>query len=120
MYRGCSVALPLSYFYWQRLLCGLASTLCSAVAVWHCPYPICSACGVVLLLRILCTAVAVWHRPLGYLQRLLCGLACILCIAVDVWHCPILFAALAVVLLLSYVHWLLCGVAPILFAALAV
>ena len=61
-------ALPLSYS--QRLLCGLASILCMAVAVWHCPYPICSACCVAL--------------PLSYLQRLLCGIA------------PILFAALAV------------------------
>ena len=60
---GCSVALPLSCL--QRLLCGFAP-----VALWPCPYPVCSTCCVVLLL--------------SYVQRLLRGSA------------PIPFAALAV------------------------
>ena len=114
--------------------------------MWHCPYPICSACCVVLLL--------------SYVQRLLCGIAPILFAAFVVWSCfypmysgccvalpvshlicsaccvvfllsyvqrllrgsaPILFTAPAFgVLLLPYVERLLCGIAPILFAALAV
>ena len=71
--------------------------LCAGVAVWHCPYPVYSACCVVLLL--------------SSVQGLLCGIA------------PILFTArlaCCVVLLLSYVQGLLCGIAPILLTALAV
>ena len=165
MYSGCCVALPLSYL--QRLLCGLDSILGTVVAVWHCPYPVCSSgcdsCVVLLLsyeLRLLCgvapilfAALAVWHcpypicsaccvvLPLSYLQRLLCGIAPILFAALAVWHFLILFAALAVcscfylicsaypicsaccvVLLVSFilfVQGLPCGIAPILFAALA-
>ena len=69
MYSGCCVALPLSCL--QRLLCGLTSILCTAVAVWHCPYPICSGCCVVLFM--------------SYVQRLLCIMAPILMAALVVW-----------------------------------
>ena len=37
MYNGCGVALPLPCL--QRL-CDFASILCTAVAVWHLPYPV--------------------------------------------------------------------------------
>ena len=107
----------------QRLLCGSASILCRALAVWFCFYLMYSGCCVVLLpiLRIallcgyasiFCTAVAVWHcpLPLSCLLRLLCGFASVLCTAVAVWHFPDpVDSACCVVSFLSYVQRLLCG-----------
>ena len=119
MYNGCGV-LPLSCLQRfcvvlglldvQPFLCGVAATFFTAVAVWHCPYPVHTACCVALplsnLQRLLCdiaslfTAVAVWHCPFpvysaccvalppSCLQPVLCGCASILCTAVAVWHCP--------------------------------
>ena len=43
---GCCVALPLSCL--QLLLCGFASILCTALAVWKCPYPVYSGFCVAL------------------------------------------------------------------------
>ena len=121
MYSGCCVALPLSYL--QRLLCGIAPILFAALAgmapilfaalaVWHCPYPICSACCVASPLPICSTCCEV--LLLSYVQWLLCGFASILFVAPAMWSCSYL--------LLSYVQGLLGGIALILFllAALAV
>ena len=125
MYSSCCVGLTLSYL--QRLLCGFACisySPCTGVAVWHCPYPICSACCVVLLLSDL-------QRLLGGIApilfaELLCGLASILCTAFAGGIATFLFAALAVwscfylmyigccvALPLSYLQRLLCGLASI-------
>ena len=97
MSSGCCVALPVSL---QRLLCGpasiilcfvqqllcgtdvilleglVASILRTAVAVWHCPDPVYSACCVIF--------------ALCYAQGLLCGNAPSLftALAVCVWLCP--------------------------------
>ena len=58
---------------------------------------------------------------LFYLQRLLSGPTSILCTTVAVCHCPYpICSGCCVVLLMSYVQRLLCGVAPILIAELAV
>ena len=41
VYSACCVAFPLSCL--QRLLCGIAPILFTALAVWLCPYPVYSA-----------------------------------------------------------------------------
>ena len=95
VHSGCCVDVHLSYaerllwhlptFCLQGLLCRFASVLCTAIAVWHCPYPV--------------HRVAVWccfyltfggcsvAWPLPCLQRLQCGFESILCTAVGVWQC---------------------------------
>ena len=113
------MALPLSCL--QRLLCGIAPVLFTALAVWFCVYlmycdwvchdPVYSGCCVVLLI--------------SYVKRLLCGVAPLLFTAFAVWSCPCPVhsdcrAALPLTCCLSYVQRLLCDIAPILFTALAV
>ena len=79
-YSACCVGLLLSYV--QRLLCGTAATLFTALAVWHCPYPVDTCCGVLLLSYYSGCCVAL---PLSCLQLLLCGFASNLCTPVAVW-----------------------------------
>ena len=119
VYSACCVVLHLSYV--QRLLCGLAS----------------SACCMVLLLcylqRMLCgiapipfTAPAVWFCV--YLVYSVC------CVALHGFALNLFFSACCVVLLIAYLMFsgccvalplsclkrLLCGFAPVVFAAFAV
>ena len=91
MYKDCWVALP--YPVYSGCCVVFASILCTAVAVWHCRYPVVSGCYVVLLLSNSDCSRAL---PLSYLYQLL------------------------YILLLSYVQRLLSGIAPILFLADAV
>ena len=110
---------PVFPTYLQRLLCGLVSTLFTALGFCLGPFPSYSACFV--------------SWPLSWLQRLLAGLAPILVAALAVWLG--LFPAYSACLAawpLSLLQRLLCGLAsscfqrlpcglaPILVAALAV
>ena len=128
----------------QQFLCGVAATFFTAVAVWHCPYPVYSACCVVLsFASIFCTAVAVWHcpfpvysaywfcfylmysgccvaLPLSCSHGFLRGIAPIQFTAVAVSHCLSVYSGCCVALPLSCLQRLLCGIAPILFTAGAV
>ena len=129
MYKRRYVALSLSCL--QRLLCGFGSILCTAVAVWHCPYPVYSACCVAFLSyvqRMLCgiapypvhSARGVALR-LSHVQRLLCGIVTILFIALAVWfRFYLLYSGCCVALPLSCLQRLFCGFASILCTALAV
>ena len=76
-------ALSLKSPVYSACLRGFASILFTAVAVWHCPYPVYGACCAALPLSCLQRLLARLCFHL-FLQLLLCGIA------------PILFTALAV------------------------
>ena len=82
--------------------------------MWHCPYPVYSAC-LCKFASILLTAVAVWHCPYPVYSACLCGFASILFTAVGVCGIsPILFTELACAALLpSCLQRLVCVALPL-------
>ena len=131
MHRGCCVALPLSCFSalaaWScfypilctavdvRLLRGLASILGTASCLQRmlCVLFVILCCGCCVALRLLCgfalipfAALAVW-----FCFYLMCGGCCVALPLSCLQPYPVYFDC-CVVLLVSYVQRLLCGIAP--------
>ena len=118
------VVLLLSYV--QRLLCGIAPVLFTALAAWFCFCAMYSGCCVAFHLAVWFCFYPLYSGGCVYCPRPVYSACCVVCLhlnfctAVAVWHspCPV-YSVCCVALLLSYVQRLLCGSAPILFTALA-